>query len=322
MATEDLTMKEPLIVSIEHSKRATDEGLGKQTNGERDKLHALQEREAPVIPLDSNKELILSDTHTSKPAQPGEELDTNIPPATIDEPQPVTKETVAMETGTRQLSVITSALSTPIKMATSLEVDLASTIISPENKDTGSESEVNSIAVEPPSPTRDDISFPVDVSLIAVEDSSSLSYERDGKEAMTPSMDGLTQEEPVLQIATDKSILATSEVNLASSSEEKVGVSSVSAIGSGQIEVDLVVPTVEEDFSVFSVEADEARHINVSSCDNIAQPVLLTGLASDGEKGLGGVVSDNDNELNRKRQISLPDVQEKKDSEVSIILRV
>ena len=99
------------------------------------------------------------------------------------------------------------------------------------------------------------------------------------------------------------------------SGQLKQVVSCQSALDSGPIEVDVLVPTVEEDdFSAFSVEAAEVRNLDSATSDKKRPSTLLS--SSDKAYDTGDVTSDgvtnsHDIETFRKRHVSVPEGMEK-----------
>ena len=99
------------------------------------------------------------------------------------------------------------------------------------------------------------------------------------------------------------------------SGQQKQVVSCQSALDSGPIEVDVLVPTVEEDdFSAFSVEAAEVRNLDSATSDKKRPSTLLS--SSDKAYDTGDVTSDgvtnsHDIETFRKRHVSVPEGMEK-----------
>ena len=231
------------------------------------------------------------------------------------------------------------------------------------------ESEANSIAVEPPSPNRDDISFMAEESHMSLSGSAEMEEENkdstikeiempstsDNEEEKGPVEKKDSADEPMAveeqppksepdTPSSDPATLVSSSVDEANvegvagkdsdgkmggALDQPVGVSSHSAlIDSGAIEVDVLVPTVEEDdMSVFSAEAAEAQKLDsnvVSANSMLKRPVTLLKpsdekqlslSACEGEttETVGGVLVENESnvESSKKRTISVPEDSEK-----------
>ena len=254
---------------------------------------------------------------------------------------------------------LSSLGSTPVSSA-GPNLSLVVPSVSPGSAgDLESESEVNSIAVEPPSPIRDEISM--------VLEEGSVSFLKEESTPQPPEVPELTEqieEEPktlVKEVPMETS--AQEDVTYGDSKESDIAavltedvvpsadtvssslpdsvidegnlgkshvtefqqvVSSDSGVDSGHIELDVVVPTVEDDdFSVFSVEAAEAQQkLDTASGSSQKRPSSLSSFASNGRSGndLGGVVSKNETiEQTRKRQSSVPDSETQESNEVGVV---
>lgn len=237
--------------------------------------------------------------------------------------------------------------------------------------DTDGESEVNSVAVEPPSPNRDDVSF------VADDGNTSISGSVDLMDVTTPSEGGgvvlvplptpedtvstvenmkITNEEQVpvqakVTPATDDVRSMTDEQGTTTPPEskpdtsndtnnddsadkvrqedQKVGVSSQSGLDLGTIEVDVLVPTVEEeDMSVFSAEAAEVQKLDNKvlkkpdtlfendGIDTTTTTNMRSLSASDRTTESVGGVLDSCTNGSKKRTISVPE-ENRKDRERS-----
>ena len=221
--------------------------------------------------------------------------------------------------------------------------------------DLESESEVNSIAVEPPSPIRDEISVVLEEGSVSFlkEESTPQPPEvpevtkQIEEEPKTPvketPMETSTQEDVTCNDSKETGIAAFPTEDVVPSTdtipsilpdsvidegknqiiESQQVVSSDSGVDSSHIELDVVVPTMEDDdFSVFSVEAAEAQQkLDTASGSSQKRPSSLSSFASNGHSGndLGGLVSKNENdEQTRKRQGSVPDREIQESNEVGV----
>ncbi len=176
---------------------------------------------------------------------------------------------------------------------------LSPTVKSPNDFDI--ESEANSIAVEPPSPNRDDVSFVVDDENVSISESveflEATPYDKDASctdvvkdEGLSPVVEEKSQvhvedipnenEGEVVMVAepiVDDSVADSRERDGKVSDQDiQVGVSSQRGlVDSRPIEVDVLVPIVEEDdMSVFSVEAAEVQKYD-SDVSNKERPSTL-----------------------------------------------
>ena len=218
--------------------------------------------------------------------------------------------------------------------------------LSPPDKDLESESEVNSIAVEPPSPLRDEISF-------AIEDASQSTEEAgetpsDVATATNVSAATVDNDEPMETSDVVAASVADSEMSKVISTtslrggdgkvqsnsdssvllikDEVMNVSSSTAVVDSS-EIDIVVPLTaeEDDLVVFSTEADNRQQKREESGKlkeknmTLSDPVV-TGGRNDTERNNDSIGVVSKEESTRKRQVSLNDRPgESKDSDVRVI---
>lgn len=339
--------KTPLIVSIEHSKRHQIE-----TNGERGG------EPPPIVTNDTGQiEERIKERETEegdKKQETTEQENTtylkkdtpafNDVPLISDTPQPE-ENTVIMETVAKQ-PIVTPEMSgptTPEKAPPTSDIIMAS----PAQQETETESEVNSVAVEPPSPSRDEITFSVDVSLseemvgeeegmtvdLPMEEGGGQMREGDknreeqreerGEDSREEDKDEVVSfEEERVQFSRqqpdDTNGNDNNEVKEGREREEEErggeggGVSCALASN----EVDYIVTTnIEEEEEEFTVFANEAFSTSTLASDT---PTKLYGEGR--EEGLMGGIN-NKNEPDRKRQGSV-DEKDNKDTVVSEFFEV
>ena len=225
---------------------------------------------------------------------------------------------------------------------------LSPTVISP--KDFDIESEANSIAVEPPSPNRDNVSFAVDDENTSITgsvefmdvtpydqevahqtDSGSVSNVVEDDSVKCPKEAEPTKSEERVVSTNDQVLVPQIDEGSLGGREKdgkdldiQVGVSFQSGlVDSGPIEVDVLVPTVEEDdMSVFSIEAAEVQKLDSDVSNKVSErPSTLLKTSSDKSRSFSdsknrttesvgnvSLVNTTDTEnCNKKRSVSVPE---------------